>query len=111
MALPSFSATCSYTGTSTYNQSAPPLSGRIVWQEAPTTGTLSTNSVPGASDQFGPCVLTVYAAANSWLSYGQAAPGGLGVANSSGTRRVPVPAVTLCYFTVEAGDKFMWEAA
>lgn len=104
MALPSFSATCSYSGSQPPNSSTPPLASKLVWQEAPSTGVASTNSAPGASDQYGPCVLTVYAAADSWLSYG-AAP------NSAGTVRMPVPATTLCYFIVAPGDKFMWQAA
>lgn len=104
MAFPAFSATCSATGTPTYNQSTPPLPGVIVWQEAPSTGVASTNAVPGISGQAGPFVLTVYATADSWLSYGA-------VPNSAGTVRVPIPALTVGYFTVEAGDKFMWQAA
>ncbi len=104
MALPAFSATCNYTGTPAYNQSAPPLPGALVWQEAPSTGVASTNTVPAANGQQGPCVLTVYATADSWLSYG-AAP------NSNASPRTPIPATTLCYFIVAPADKFMWQAA
>ncbi len=104
MALPSFSVTCNYTGTPTFNQSAPPLPGALVWQEAVATGTASTNTVPGANAQQGPCVLTVYAAADSWFSYG-ANP------DSNASPRVPVPATTLLYFIAAPGDKFMWQAA
>lgn len=104
MAFPAFSVTCNYSGTPNYNESTPSLPGVIVWQEAPATGVLSTNSVPAISKQSGPCVLTAYATADSWFSYG-ASP------SSAGALRVQVPAATLLYFTAEAGDKFMWQAA
>lgn len=104
MALPAFSVTCNYSGTPTYNQSTPPLPAAIVWQEAPATGAVSTNTVPGANGQQGPCVLTVYATADSWFSYGPDP-------DSAGAKRVPVPATTLLYFIAAPGDKIMWQAA
>lgn len=104
MALPSFTGSLSYSGTAAFNQSTPPLPGALIWSEAPTTGTASTNYAPGINQQSGPCILTVYATADSWLSYG-ASP------NSNASPRVPVPANTLCYFILATGDKFMWQAA
>lgn len=104
MAFPSFSATCHASGTPAYNQSTPPLPGAISWQEAPSTGVASTNSVGGINQQSGPFVLVVYATADSWLSYG-ASP------NSGGASRTPVPANIPQYYTVQPGDKFMWQAA
>lgn len=104
MALPSFTVTCSYSGTPDFNQSTPPLPGALVWQEAASSGVASTNSVPAINKQSGPCVLTVYAAADSWFSYG-ASP------NSAASPRVAVPAATLLYFIAAPGDKFMWQAA
>lgn len=104
MALPAFTVTCSYSGTPDYNQSAPPLPGALVWQEAPATGVASTNTVPAVNRQSGPAVLTVYATADSWFSYG-AAP------NSATSPRVAVPALMLLYFIAAPGDKFMWQAA
>jgi hypothetical protein len=64
----------------------------------------STNTVPAANAAYGPCVLTVYATADSWFSYG-ASP------NSNASPRVPIPATTLCYFIANTADKFMWQAA
>lgn len=104
MAFPAFSGTLNYSGTAAFNQSTPPLPGQLIWSEAPTTGVASINYAPGINQQSGPCILTVYATADSWLSYG-ASP------NSNASPRVPVPANTLCYFILAAGDKFMWQAA
>lgn len=102
-ALSGMSITCAYTGLPTFNQSAPPLLSLIAWQEAPATGTATTNTVPGQNASYGPCVIEVYATANSWLSYGPAP-------DSAGSKRVFVPATTRCDFIVNPGDKAMWVA-
>lgn len=104
MALSGMTITCGYSGTGTFNQSAPPLISKLVWQENPSTGVTTTNSVPGANEQYGPCVLEVYAVADSYLSYG-ASP------NASGTVRIFIPATTRCDFIVIPGDKAAWVAA
>ena len=104
MALPALSVTCAYSGSNPYSQSAPALMSRLSWQEAATTGVVSTNSAPGANGQYGPPIFEVYATADSWFSYG-AAP------DSAASPRVAIPAYTRCDFIAAPGDKFMWQAA
>lgn len=104
MAAPAFSVTCGYAGYSSPNNYTPALIGKLVWQEAATTGTQSTNRAPGAANSYGPPIFEVYAAADSWFSYG-AAP------NSAGAVRVLVLAGTVMDFIAEPGDYFMWQAA
>jgi hypothetical protein len=102
MALPSFSVTCGYIGPRyNRNKSSPPLFGRIAWQEAPSSGVASNNTVPAATDAEGFAVYRAHAVADCWLSYGR-------VPNSATAIRVPVPANTDCEFYPEPGDKFMW---
>lgn len=104
MALSGLTVTCSYTGTPSYNPSAPPLLSLLVWQETPSTGVVTTNAAPGANAAYGPCVFEVYASADSYVSYG-ASPA------SAGTLRVFVPAATVCDFICQPGDKLAWVAA
>lgn len=104
MAAPAFTVTCGYTGFSSVNNYTPPLLSRLVWQEAATTGTKSTNNAPGLANSYGPPVFEVYAAADSWFSYGV-------TPNSAGAARVLVPASTTMDFIVQPGDFFMWQAA
>lgn len=102
MALPAFTMSCGYVGPRyNRNKSSPPLLGRIVWQEAPSTGVASTNVVPAATDAEGFAMFRAHATADSWLSYAA-------VPDSAGAIRVPVPANTDCEFYPEPGDKFMW---
>ncbi|MGO7354647.1 hypothetical protein ACC703_05760 [Rhizobium ruizarguesonis] len=104
MALPSFTVTCAYAGSSAARYASQPLLGKLVWQEAPSTGVASTNSAPDISDASGAAIFRARASADSWLSYGKSA-------NSAGAVRVPIPANTDVDVYPEPGDKFMWQAA
>lgn len=104
MALPAFTVTCAYAGSSSSREKSQALIGRLVWQEAPSTGVASTNAAPSPSDGQGQAIFRVRASADSWLSYG-AAP------NSNGSVRVAIPANTDVDVYPEPNDKFMWQAA
>nr|WP_064244934.1 hypothetical protein [Rhizobium leguminosarum]OAP97705.1 hypothetical protein A4U53_36240 [Rhizobium leguminosarum] len=104
MALPAFTVTCGYAGSSAARYASHSLLGRLVWQEAPSTGVASTNSAPDINDASGAAIFRARATADSWLSYGKSA-------NSAGTIRVPIPANTDVDVYPEPGDKFMWQAA
>ncbi|MBY3434805.1 hypothetical protein [Rhizobium laguerreae] len=107
MALPAFTVTCAYPGSSSASSArnlSQAILGKIVWQEAPSTGVASTNVAAEVSDIQGQAIFRVRAAADSWLSVG-ASP------NSAGSVRVPIPANTDVDVYAEPGDKFMWQAA
>lgn len=104
MALPSFTVTAAYAGSSVARDKSQSLLGRIVWQEAPSTGVPSTNVAPDISDGQGQAIFRARATADSWLSYGK-------VPNSAGSVRVPIPANTDVDVYPEPNDKFMWQAA
>ncbi|RWX41662.1 hypothetical protein EHH54_05800 [Rhizobium leguminosarum] len=104
MALPSFTVTAAYAGSLSARDKSQALLGKLVWQEAPSTGVASTNVAPAVSDGAGQAIFRVRASADSWLSYG-AAP------NSAGSVRVAIPANTDVDVYPEPGDKFMWQAA
>ncbi|TBA63934.1 hypothetical protein [Rhizobium ruizarguesonis] len=104
MALPSFTVTCGYAGSSAARYASHSLLGKLVWQEAPSTGVASTNSAPDINDASGAAIFRARATADSWLSYGKSP-------NSTGSVRVPIPANTDVDVYPEPGDKFMWQAA
>ncbi|MGO8282192.1 hypothetical protein ACC795_12325 [Rhizobium ruizarguesonis] len=104
MALPAFTVTCGYAGSSAARYASHSLLGKLVWQEAPSTGVPSTNIAPAVNDAAGAAIFRARAPADSWLSYGL-------VPNSAGSVRVPIPANTDVDVYPEPGDKFMWQAA
>lgn len=104
MALPSFTVTCAFAGSTAARYASQAILGKIAWQEAPSTGVASTNVAPAVNDASGAAIFRARATADSWLSYG-ASP------SSAGTVRVPIPANTDVDVYPEPGDKFMWAAA
>ncbi|NNH56892.1 hypothetical protein HLI01_08735 [Rhizobium laguerreae] len=104
MALPAFTVTCGYAGSSAARDKSQALLGQLVWQEAPSTGVASTNVAPPVSDGQGAAIFRARASADSWLSYGK-------IPNSAGSIRVPIPANTDVDVYPESNDKFMWQAA
>ncbi|MGR9372316.1 hypothetical protein [Rhizobium leguminosarum] len=104
MALPSFSITCAFAGSTAARYASQPLLGRLVWQEAPATGVASTNVAPDINDASGAAIFRARATADSWLSYGKSP-------NSAGSVRVPIPANVDVDIYPEPADRFMWQAA
>lgn len=104
MAVPAFTITAAYAGSSTARDKSQAVLGALVWQEAPSTGVASTNIAPPVTDGQGQAIFRARATADSWLSYAK-------VPNSTGPVRVLVPANTDSDFYPEPGDKFMWQAA
>jgi hypothetical protein len=104
MAFPAFTVTAAYAGSLVARDKSQSLLGKLVWQEAPLTGVVSTNVAPPISDGAGQAVFRVRASADSWLSYGRAP-------NSAGAVRVAIPANTDIDVYPDAGDAFMWQAA
>jgi len=104
MALPAFTITCAYAGSSVARDKSQAILGKLVWQEAPSTGVASTAVAPGISDGQGQAIFRARATADSWLSYG-ASP------NSASALRVAIPANTDVDVYAEPNDKFMWQAA
>jgi hypothetical protein len=105
MALPAFTVTCGYVGSSEARSKSQAILGKVAWQEAPATGILSTNVAPLPTEAQGCPVFRTYAAADSWFSYGKPA-------NSAGAVRVLVRAADgLQDFYPASGDTFMWQAA
>ncbi|MGR9204180.1 hypothetical protein ACU8OG_09595 [Rhizobium leguminosarum] len=104
MALPSFTTTCGFAGSTAARYASQPLLGKLVWQEAPATGVASTNVAPDINDASGAAIFRVRASVDSWLSYGKSP-------NSAGSVRVAIPANVDCDLYPEVGDKFMWQAA
>ena len=104
MAVPSFTVTAAYAGSSTARDKSQALLGKIVWQESPSSGVASTNVAPPVTDGQGQAVFRARASADSWLSYAK-------VPNSDGTVRVLVPANTDYDVYPEPDDRFMWQAA
>lgn len=104
MATPAFTVTCAFAGSSTAREKSQSILSEIVWQEAPSASTLSTNAAPTPTDTYGQSVFRAHATSDSWFSYGRSP-------NSAGSKRVLVPAGTECDFFAEAGDKFMWALA
>lgn len=104
MAVPAFTVSAAYAGSSSARDKSQAILGKLVWQEAPSSGVASTNLAPPVTDGQGQAVFRARATGDSWLSYAK-------TPDSAGAIRVLVPANTDVDVYPEPGDAFMWQAA
>lgn len=116
MALSGLHVACCYSGAIGPRDSEMPVIGSPVWSQtmaSPATSTQSAGDVgnPITPARAGQAVFRVVASADSWVAIGPSPDASQTTSTTSNNARHFVPALTLCDFAVQSGDKLAWTTA